>query len=210
MSPFRPREEIFTIFCQVQQFGPTQDSQLPGAIRGTSRERIYQELGLEHLSQRRWYRRLCMFWKIVNDLNFPAYLKGYLPRMQFSHNENRSKLFATMQSNTNYFKNSFFPFCVKEWNSLSFEIRNAVSIGAFKHSLLKFIRPTPANTYNINDFDGLKLLSRLRIGLSHLREHNSDIIFRIQLTLYVLVVYKQKVLMSKNFTTIHFNMGLFL
>ena len=78
---------------------------ITGAIRGTSRERIYQELGLEHLSQRRWYRRLCMFWKIVNYLNFPAYLKGYLPRMQFSHNENRSKLFATMHSNTNYFKN---------------------------------------------------------------------------------------------------------
>ena len=34
------------------------------AIRGTSREKIYQELGLESLQQRRWYRKLCLFFKI--------------------------------------------------------------------------------------------------------------------------------------------------
>ena len=36
---------------------------ITGAIRGTSRDRIYQELGLESLSDRRWYRRLCLFWE---------------------------------------------------------------------------------------------------------------------------------------------------
>ena len=52
---------------------------ITGAIRGTSRERIYQELGLENLSDRRWYRRLCAFWKIVNDHSCPEYLKEHLP-----------------------------------------------------------------------------------------------------------------------------------
>ena len=33
------------------------------AIRGTSRENIYQELGLESLQLRRWYRNLCLFYK---------------------------------------------------------------------------------------------------------------------------------------------------
>ena len=28
-------------------------------IRGSSREKLYQELGLETLQQRRWYRKLC-------------------------------------------------------------------------------------------------------------------------------------------------------
>ena len=32
---------------------------ITGAIRGTSREKLYQELGLEYLSDRRWCRRLC-------------------------------------------------------------------------------------------------------------------------------------------------------
>ena len=38
----------------------------------------------------------------------------------------------------------------------------------FKKELLKFIRPEPNSTYNINDTKGLKLLTRLWLGLSHL------------------------------------------
>ena len=34
---------------------------ITGAIRGTSREEIYHELGLESLQQRRWYRQLLLF-----------------------------------------------------------------------------------------------------------------------------------------------------
>ena len=34
-----------------------------GAIRGSSREKLYQELGLESLQRRRWYRKLSLFYK---------------------------------------------------------------------------------------------------------------------------------------------------
>ena len=37
---------------------------ITGAIRGSSREKIYQELGFESLQQRRWYRKLCSFYKV--------------------------------------------------------------------------------------------------------------------------------------------------
>ena len=37
---------------------------LTGAIRGSSREKLCQELGLESLQLRRWYRKLCCFYKI--------------------------------------------------------------------------------------------------------------------------------------------------
>ena len=37
---------------------------LSGAIRGSSREKLYHELGLESLQRRRWYRKLCLFYKI--------------------------------------------------------------------------------------------------------------------------------------------------
>ena len=40
---------------------------ITGAIRGTSREKLYQELGFEHFSDRRWSRRLCFFYKIINE-----------------------------------------------------------------------------------------------------------------------------------------------
>ena len=32
---------------------------IAGAVRGTSKEKDYQELGFESLQQRRWYRKLC-------------------------------------------------------------------------------------------------------------------------------------------------------
>ena len=32
---------------------------ITGTIRGTSREKRYQELGLESLRKRRWYKKLC-------------------------------------------------------------------------------------------------------------------------------------------------------
>ena len=37
---------------------------ITGAIRGTSREKIYQELGLESLQQRRWYRYIISMLEI--------------------------------------------------------------------------------------------------------------------------------------------------
>ena len=44
-----------------------------GVIQGTSRERLYQELRLESLENRRWYRKLIFFLKIVNGAT-PRYL----------------------------------------------------------------------------------------------------------------------------------------
>ena len=38
---------------------------ITGAIRGSSKEKLYQELGLESLKDRRWMRKLCYSHKIV-------------------------------------------------------------------------------------------------------------------------------------------------
>ena len=37
---------------------------ITGAIQGTSKTKVYQELGLESLKSRRWFRHLCYFYKI--------------------------------------------------------------------------------------------------------------------------------------------------
>ena len=50
-------------------------------------------------------------------------------------------------------------------------MRNSLSISIFKKSLLAFIRPKKCPVYNIHDPLGLKLLTRLRVNFSHLREH---------------------------------------
>ena len=40
---------------------------LTGALRGSSKEKIYQELGFESLRVRCWYRKLCHFYKVLNN-----------------------------------------------------------------------------------------------------------------------------------------------
>ena len=39
---------------------------ITGAIQGTSRECLYNELGLESLSSRRWCRKLCAIYKLLS------------------------------------------------------------------------------------------------------------------------------------------------
>ena len=39
------------------------------AIGGSSREKLYQELGLASLKSRRWYRKLCLFFRLKKRIN---------------------------------------------------------------------------------------------------------------------------------------------
>ena len=41
----------------------------------------------------------------------------------------------------------------------------------FKNLILKFIRPKPNRISSTQNFEGLKLLTRMRLGLSHLADH---------------------------------------
>ena len=45
------------------------------------------------------------------------------------------------------------------------------SYTAFKNSLLSFIRPKQVDTFGIHNPIGIQLLTRLRLGFSHLNEH---------------------------------------
>ena len=132
--------------------------------------RLYHELGFESLSARRWYRRLVYFFNIVS-CNSPVYLYSLLPAKQRSYDPIISNLFRKFTSHTSFFKDSFFPYCTSEWNKLGPNLRNSDSISIFKKGLLAFIRPKQCYIYNIIDPPGLKLLTRLRVNLSHLREH---------------------------------------
>ena len=53
---------------------------ITGCFRGTSRDKLYQELGLESLSDRRWAGRLSFFYKILNGLA-ARYLYNLVPAL---------------------------------------------------------------------------------------------------------------------------------
>ena len=78
---------------------------------------------------------------------------------------------SNIKIRSNFFRNSFFPSTITEWNKLDLDIRNSDSLNIFKLSRLKFVRPAANSVFDINYPYGLKLLTRLRLGLSHLRYH---------------------------------------
>ena len=70
-----------------------------------------------------------------------------------------------------FFRNSYFPSIVTEWNNLYKSIKNSESFSIFKKNILQFIGPSPNSVFNCHDPKGVKLLERLRLGLSHLHDH---------------------------------------
>ena len=143
---------------------------ITGAIRGSSREKLYQELGLESLKLRRWYRKLCLFFKLKTN-KCPSYLFDIIPKVLSTWTTRKHNNIPLFNVKHEYFRNSFFPSTVSEWNKLDNNIRYLKSVSAFKKQILKFIRPSPHSTINVHNPHGIKLLTRLRVGLSHLHEH---------------------------------------
>ena len=54
---------------------------------------------------------------------------------------------------------------------LDLDIRNSESLTSFKGNILKFIRRSKNSVFLCNNPKGIQLLTKLRLGLSHLREH---------------------------------------
>ena len=146
---------------------------ITGAIQGTSRERLYDELGLMSLSKRRWYNKLIFFYKIVNGI-LPDYLHsciGFFSQNKYPLRSVSSGKLKCIPSRTKSFSKTFFSYCIDEWNKLNPEIINAKSIYKFKKSVIT--EKLENSLYNVHDPVGVKLLSRLRLKFTHLNEHKS-------------------------------------
>ena len=150
---------------------------ITGAIRGSSKEKLYDELGLETLEKRRWYRKLCCFFKIFR-YKCPKYLFNIIPTSVSTYNTRNTNNIPLFKVKHNFFQNSFFPSAVIEWNKLDLNIRNSESLNIFNKTLLNLIRSSRRNVFNCHNPKGVKLLTRSRLGLSHLREHKFKLSFR--------------------------------
>ena len=80
---------------------------ITGAIQGTSRDKIYQELGLESLKSRRWYKRLSLMFKIMKE-EAPNYLTNLIPKCEQTI-RTRNNHIPVYHCRTESFKHSFFP-----------------------------------------------------------------------------------------------------
>ena len=143
---------------------------ITGAVRKTSKDKLYDELGWEILEKRIWYRKLCRFFKIFR-YKCPKYLFNIILTSVSTYNTRNTNNIPLFKVKHNFFRNSFFASVVMEWNKLDLNIRNSESLNIFKKTLLNFIRPSDSTVVIFHNPKGVKLLTRLRLGLSQLREH---------------------------------------
>ena len=107
-------------------------------IRGSSREKLYQELGFESLQQRRSYRKLCSFYKVFKN-EIPCYLFNIIPIRNSSYITRKYANIPIYKTNYSFFKNSYFPSTIIEWNNLDPNLRNSSTYETFKNIILKYI-----------------------------------------------------------------------
>ena len=96
---------------------------ITGAIQGTSREKLYQELGFESLRDRRWYKRLSCMYKIMNR-QAPNYLINLIPKCQQFFRTRNSQIPA-FHCRTDNFKYSFLPSTLNDWFNLDDNIKKS-------------------------------------------------------------------------------------
>ena len=146
---------------------------ITGAVKGRPRDRIYRELGLESLAERRWSHKIFFSHKIMNRL-LPVYLQSYISYcgegVYRTRSTNQNNL-RQLSTRTKIFELSFLPYCIKGWNNLSEELRKIKSTVQFKTKILSFIRRKENSIFKVHDPDGIKLLNRLRLHFSHLNKH---------------------------------------
>ena len=101
----------------------------------------------------------------------PLYLFNFIPNFNWVHNTKLNYNIPLIKVKHYYFKNSFFPSAITEWKKLDLDIRNSASLNTFIKKLLNLIRSCANSVFDIHNPLGIKLLTRLHLGLSHLHEH---------------------------------------
>ena len=104
-----------------------------GTWRGTSRQKLYEELGWETLYHR-LYRRLTHFFCLRRSKS-PEYLFNEIPQeRQLTYNLRNPSAYEQPAARAVRFSNTYFRNTLFEWNSLDSEIQNATTIAQFKRN----------------------------------------------------------------------------
>ena len=163
----QPNNDLFS--DKIEQLQYKACLAITGAIQGTSRECLYNELRLESLSSRKWCRKFCAIYKLLST-KCPKYLFDIIRSSErFYDTRKKQRPFSNCRADC--FRYSFFPNSLSEWSQLAPEIQNSESIVVFKSKFLSFIRPSKRSVLNVNDSESVKYLTRLHLLFSHLNEH---------------------------------------
>ena len=95
--------------------------------------------------------KIVFFYKSIKEQS-PVYLFQLIPEIRppiITRSVQKSQI-SFLKTKANFFKSSFFPAVIQEWNKLDVNIRNSVSCNVFKRVILKFTRPEPNQVFNVD------------------------------------------------------------
>ena len=151
---------------------------ITGTWQGTSRLKLYNELGFESLTDRRSSNRVIQLFKIKNNFT-PDYLRHKLTPLAIDNTPNANpNTFEEKRTRTIRYKKSFFPNAISSWNNIITNIEGNLSKSSIKTHIFKIIRPNHKSVYEIHDPIGLHYLFQLRTALSPLQGHKFHHNFR--------------------------------
>ena len=103
---------------------------------------MLQSLGWRSLEQRRSDSRLCLFYKIIYGLvaiDMPPSVVHPLRTPRNSH----TLCFRQIQSTVDYYKYSFYPLSIVQWNRLPAHIALLPTFDSFKRAVCTVSHPMP-------------------------------------------------------------------
>ena len=110
--------------------------------RTTSVTSLQSQLNWQTLEERRSVARLCLFYKIVNGLvavPLPDYMQPTHRISRYCH----SMIFRQIHTGKDYYKYSFFPLAIVQWNALPANVAVAPSLEIFKAAVGQLQHPKP-------------------------------------------------------------------
>ena len=142
---------------------------IAGCWQGTSTKKVYDLLGWEYLSHRRWFRQMCFFYKIVKGIA-PLYLTSLIT--QSNSLRNNSYLVSNIPTRTKRYKQSFFPSAIHSWNKfLTADQRRYPTFASFKSKLKLKLKKCKTSNFGLSFYEDIKEINLLRVGLSPLTQH---------------------------------------
>ena len=147
-----------------------------GAMRRTETKLLFDFLGWEDLSDRGRIAKTVLFYKIVNNLT-PVYLTenlNYNENVRYQLRTTNSKQIKSYYCRLTIYKNSFFPQCIKIWNSLPENLIQSENIFTFKKRIKEFLdknihRHTSTPLEHFHDGFFGSLLTQMKLKLSPLK-----------------------------------------
>ena len=111
---------------------------LTEAIRGTSKKKKLSRIGIEVSSRLTLLQNTLPFYMILENEhpNFPFNLIPARPPLYSTRNMHNNPLLNT---NHNFFKNSFFPYTIIQRNNLDHRLRKSESFSTFETDIAKFM-----------------------------------------------------------------------